>query len=72
MSYKIEIPYLQVGEFKVPTPVGLSELLEPAWSIKKESQIDSAFISKYERTVFKNEDGRLVTRYSLKGEKSKC
>lgn len=66
MKFKIEIPYLLIGGFKVETPVGLSELLESAWSRKSEIQRDREFVSKYERTVFKNENGRWVTRYSLK------
>lgn len=66
MKYKITIPYLQVGEYKLKTPEGLSELLEDAWGHPSKVKCNAEFISKYERTVFKNENGQYVTRYSLK------
>ena len=65
MSFKIEIPYLQIGEFRVETPVGLSELITQAWSTSGEKR-DFKFIEKYNRTIFKNEKGQIVTRYTLK------
>lgn len=66
MAYKIEIPYLQVGEFKVETPVGLSELLQDAWSHPTEVKNDDDFVSKYECVDFKNEKGQIVSRFTLK------
>ena len=65
MSYRIEIPYLQIGKFIVETPVGLEELITKAWSTSKEKR-DFKFIEKYERQVYKNEKGQIVTKYTLK------
>lgn len=65
-NYKITIPYLQIGEYKVKTPEGLSELLQDAWAHPDDVERDDDFISKYERITFKNEKGQIVTRYSLK------
>ncbi|MGE7667393.1 hypothetical protein ACQKMN_16965 [Ureibacillus composti] len=65
--YKIVIPYLQIGEFRVETPVGLSELLENAWVLRKENKDEvKKFVSKFNRTVYRNAEGRLVTRYERK------
>ena len=71
MVYKITIPYLQIGEFRVKTPVGLSELLEGAWSHPSKVEIDEDFINRYDRTVSKNEKGQIVTWYTLKEGESK-
>ena len=60
---RIIIPYLQIGGYKVETPVGLSELLEAAWSNPKENDEVEEFASKFTRNVYKNSDGKLVTRY---------
>lgn len=65
MTYKIVIPYLQIGEFRVETPVGFSELITQAWTTSNKT-CGAGFIEKYERKVFKNEKGQIVTRYSLK------
>lgn len=66
MVLKVSIPYLQVGDFKVETPIGLSELLENAWVLPKEKDEVEQFASQFIRTVFRNSDGRLVTRYERK------
>lgn len=63
LSYQITIPYLQIGEYRVETPVGLSELLEKSWTVKVENDDIDTFASSYHRTVFRNSEGRLVTRY---------
>ncbi|QFF98795.1 hypothetical protein PB01_08090 [Psychrobacillus glaciei] len=66
MSHRIIVPYLEIGEFKVATPIGFSELLEPAWTKKIENDEIDVFASSYHRTVFRNPEGRLVTRYEKK------
>lgn len=65
---KIIIPYLQIGDFKVETPVGLAELLQNAWARPKENDPVDKFVSKYHRTVFRNPEGRLVTKYEKVGD----
>lgn len=67
--YKIIIPYLQIGEFRVETPIGFSELLQHTWSKPKKDEEFEKFIAQYERTVFCNSEGRIVTRYEKKLEK---
>lgn len=71
MSLKIVIPYLQIGEFRVETPVGLSELLEGAWTRSTKAKKDNDFASKYEYTDFRNEEGLIVTKCTLKGVETK-
>lgn len=66
MSFKVIIPHLQIGEFRVDTPIGLSELLQDTWTNKPINDDVEEFVSNYDRTVFKNEKGQIVTRYSLK------
>lgn len=68
--YKIVIPYLQIGNFRVETPKGLSELLEPAWSKPKKNDETEKFLAQYERTVFRNSEGQIVTRYIKAGEQT--
>lgn len=63
----INIKQLQIGEFKVDTPIGLSELLESTWSKPKKNDEVVNYSSNFNRVVFRNEEGRLITRYSLKG-----
>jgi len=64
---KIVVPYLQLGEFRVETPVGLSELLEPAWGKRTEEYDEiEKFASQFHREVFRNEEGRIVTEYTKK------
>lgn len=60
---QVIVPHLQIGEFKVETPVGLSELLEKAWVSPKENDEVEQYASQFIRTVFRNEEGRLVTKY---------
>lgn len=67
MSYQIIVPKLQIGEFIVESPVGFSKLLESSWSKPKADDGVLDLSSKYNRTVFRNEEGRIVTRYSPKG-----
>ncbi len=70
MSQQIIIPYLQIGEFRIKTPIGLSELLQPAWSKPKEDDDVEELALQYERTVFRNSEGRLVTKYVKRGEQT--
>lgn len=60
---RIVIPYLQIGEFRVETPIGLSELLEPAWSKREGKYEVEEFASQFTRTVFRNSEGKLITIY---------
>lgn len=66
-QHSVIIQQLQIGEFKVDTPIGLSELLESTWSKPKKDDEVNEFTTNYNRIVFRNEEGRLVTRYTLKG-----
>lgn len=70
MDYQITIPYLQIGEFRVETPVGFSELLQPSWSKPKKDEEFEKFVSQYKRTVFRNSEGRIVTRYEKVGDQT--
>lgn len=70
MGYQITIPYLQIGEFRVETPIGLSELLQPSWSKPKKDDKTEKFLSQYERTVFRNSEGRIVTKYVKVGNQT--
>lgn len=65
-KYHITIPYLQIGEFKVKTPEGLSELLQDAWTHSNNVKRNDEFFSKYECVDFKNEKGQIVSRFTLK------
>lgn len=65
-KYKITIPYLQIGEYKVITPEGLSELLQDAWTHPNNVKRNDEFFSKYECVDFKNEKGQIVSRFTLK------
>ncbi|RKJ30802.1 hypothetical protein D7X33_41070 [Butyricicoccus sp. 1XD8-22] len=67
---QINIPYLQIGEYRIETPIGLSELLQPAWSKQKDDDDVKEFATQYERTVFRNSEGRLVTKYVKRGNQS--
>jgi hypothetical protein len=62
---RIVIPYLQIGESRVETPVGLSELLEPAWSKPNGKNKVKEFASNFTRTTFRNSEGKWVTKYKM-------
>ncbi|QTB23079.1 hypothetical protein J1907_02895 [Lysinibacillus sphaericus] len=63
---KIVIPYLEIGGERIPTPVGLSELLEPTWSLDVDRERVNKTASQYEFIHYKNEKGRWVTRCKKK------
>lgn len=56
---EITITSMKIGDYEVPPPHGLSELINRAgaWGIKKE---DSIISKEYDRKVIKR-DGQLVT-----------
>jgi len=58
---KIVIPYLEIGGEKIPTPAGLSELLEPTWSLDVDREKVRRIASEYDFVDYKNENGRWVT-----------
>lgn len=66
-AQKIIIPYLEIGGEKIPTPVGLSELLEPTWSLNVDRGKVNEIASQYDFINFKNEKGRWVTKCKKKG-----
>ncbi len=60
--HKITVPYLMFGNEKIEPPVGLSELLETAWT-KRSEVSDREKVSGYKRQVYKNSNGRWVTKF---------
>lgn len=62
MGYKVTIPFLQIGDYAVRTPDGLSELLAPIWLEKADNAEIDEFASQFTFTTFVNDAGRLVTR----------
>jgi hypothetical protein len=64
LSYRITVSHLNIGGHKVRAHEGLSELLEKCWTTKLENDGVLEFVSKYNRTVYRNTEGRLVTRYA--------
>lgn len=65
---KIVIPYIQIGEFRVETPIGLSELLEAAWGPPKENDPVEEFSSNFNWSTYRNSDGKLVFKFEPKAE----
>lgn len=63
---KIVIPYLEIGGERIPTPVGLSELLESTWSLDADRERVNKTASQYDFIHYKNEKGRWVTRCKKK------
>ncbi|MEK5334401.1 hypothetical protein [Lysinibacillus sp. FSL W8-0992] len=63
---KIFIPHLIFEGEKIETPLGLSELLEPAWSTNVDTSKIDEVVSLYDREVYKNERGRWMTKYTRK------
>ena len=63
---EITITKMMIGEYEVPVPRGLSELLNRAgaWGIPEEP---SEFVKKYESRVEKREDGSIATILTYKG-----
>lgn len=74
MGLNVEIINLEFGEEKVKPPIGLSELLGPAWVIptnemlEKMEQDEKEIEQNYERRVYKNEKGCWATEYRRVGE----
>lgn len=66
MGYKVTIPYLQIGDYKVKTPEGLTELLAPIWLEKADNSEIDEFASQFTFTTFVNDAGRLVTKCERK------
>ena len=60
---KIIITNLTLGGETFPTPPGLSELLEQAWTKPQENNPVEEFASQFNRIVFRNSEGRLVSRF---------
>lgn len=65
-AYKIIIPHLVIGGEKLDVPVGLSEILESTWSKEKNDDSIGEIVNRYNRTVYKQENGRWATKYELK------
>lgn len=63
---KIVIPYLEIGGERIPTPVGLSELLEPTWSLDVDRERVNKTANQYDFIHYKNEKGRWVTKCKKK------
>lgn len=65
----IEITKMKLGDYEVPVPQGLSDLLNTAgaWGIKRQ---DPPCVKQYDRRVEKR-DGRLFTVLTLKGGEGK-
>lgn len=66
MGQRIVIPYIQIGDFRIDTPKGLSELLEPCWSTAKENDPVEEFASSFEWSTYRNSDGKLVFKFEPK------
>jgi len=72
LGIKVVVTHLEIGGERIPTPVGLSELLEPAWVIPTEEMLEERkklnqeIEAKYECSTYKNEKGRWVTCYTKK------
>ncbi|MGE7091195.1 hypothetical protein ACQKII_06965 [Lysinibacillus sp. NPDC048646] len=72
LGIKVKVTHLEFGGEKIPTPVGLSELLEPAWVIPTEEMLEKRkkfkqeIEEQYERSEYKNEKGRWVTCFIKK------
>ncbi|WP_210469680.1 hypothetical protein [Sporosarcina sp. 6E9] len=64
--HKIVVPHLTFEGEKIETPVGLSELLEPAWTLRAECEPISDVANGYERRVYKRENGCWTTKYEKK------
>lgn len=63
LSFRIIVSHLNIGGHIVKAPEGLSEILEKCWTTKPVNDGVKDFVSKYNRTVFRNSKGQLVTRY---------
>lgn len=66
--YKIEVPHLSFENEIIESPVGLSELLESAWKLDSDCKSTSDIVNKFDRKVYKNNDGRWVTKFEMKKE----
>lgn len=65
---KIVIPYLVFENERIEVPVGFSEILETAWKKRDGNEVDptAEVVSKYERSTYKQGNGRWATKFKLR------
>lgn len=61
--HKIVVPYLTFENEKIDTPVGLSELLEPTWSLDVDNEGMNEVVNQFKRTTYKRPNGRWSTKF---------
>lgn len=67
---RIEIPNLTIGGEVIPSPVGLSEILESSWSLNVNRENVNQIADKYDFKDYKNPEGNWATKCSKK--KGEC
>ena len=60
---KIETLSLSIDGHQIPVPAGLSELLQNCWSPRKTEEPE--MMANYERSVYRDKNGTLVSEYRL-------
>ncbi|QIC48330.1 hypothetical protein GAG94_15325 [Lysinibacillus sphaericus] len=66
LGIKVKVTHLEISGEKVPTPVGLSELLEPTWALNVDRERVNRTASQYDFFNYKNDKGRWVTKCKKK------
>lgn len=65
----IETLSINYEGYEIPVDESLSKILEKCWVHKSKARDYSDIREKYNRIVYRNEDGNLVTRLELKDRK---
>ncbi|MED4701644.1 hypothetical protein [Lysinibacillus capsici] len=65
---KIIIPHLTFSGEKITVPAGLSELLEPYWSLNVDRTAVNEIADQYNCQKYKNENGNWVSKFTIKNK----